>query len=57
MRQAGSGTVWEGPLRLLPRTCRLRSLHQSTEGVINEAVQEAEGGDCLNYVGGDRLVG
>jgi len=23
-REVGLGTVWEGPLRLLPRSCRLK---------------------------------
>lgn len=55
-RWAGSGTVWEGPLRLLPRSCRLKVAVPEYRGVIKAAPQEAGGGDCLNYVGGDRLV-
>lgn len=55
-RWADSGTVWEGPLRLLPRSCRLKVAKPEYRGVIKAAPQEAGGGDCLNYVGGDRLV-
>lgn len=46
----------EGPLRLFPDLVGWRSLCLSAEGAISPALQEAEGGDCLNYVGGDRLV-
>lgn len=48
--------MWEGPLRLLSRSCRLKVAVPEYRGVINSAPREAGGGDCFNYVGGDRLV-
>lgn len=47
---------WLGPLCLLPSSCRLKAFMPEYGGAIGSALWEAEGGDCLNYVGGSRLV-
>ena len=41
---------------IVPRSCRLGVTVPECKGAISTALPETEGGDCLNYVGGDRLV-